>query len=76
MTYTASAALPYFDAARAVSGVRGQLRLLAAADATAPDWDTLRVTGPDEVIGLHGRVWCEWTAAVDARAGVHEAARP
>lgn len=51
----------------AVSGLRGQLRLLAANDETVPDWTTLRVTGPDEVVGRHGIVWYEWRAAVDAR---------
>lgn len=66
MTYNATAALPYIDPERAVSGLRGQLRLLAGQDNTVPDWNTLRVFGPDEVVGQYGRVWYEWTAAVDA----------
>lgn len=65
MTYTATAALPYVDAARAVSGLRGQLRMLAQGDGAVPNWATLRVAGPDEVVGRYGVVWYEWTAAVD-----------
>lgn len=67
VTYTATAALPYVDAARAVSGLRGQLRMLAQGDDANPDWDTLRVEGPAEVTGRHKVVWFEWTATVDAR---------
>jgi hypothetical protein len=66
VTYTATAALPYVDAPRAVSGLRGQLRILAQGEGAVPDWATLRVTGPDEVVGRHGVAWYEWTAAVDA----------
>jgi hypothetical protein len=66
MTYAAKAALPFPDAQRAVSGLRGQLRLLIANDGRTPDWETLRVTEPVEVIGQHGRVWYEWTATVAA----------
>lgn len=65
MTYTVTATLPYVHAARAVSGLRGQLRMLAQNDGALPDWASLRVAGPDEVIGRHGVVWYEWTAAVD-----------
>lgn len=65
MTYTATAALPYGSADRAVAGLRGQLRLLAANDNTVPDSTTLRVIGPDEVVGGHGVVWYEWHGAVD-----------
>jgi hypothetical protein len=64
MTYTARAALPFPDAHRAVSGLRGQLRLLVSNDDRTPDWDTLRITEPVEVIGAHGRVCYEWTATV------------
>jgi hypothetical protein len=66
MTYTAKAALPFPDAHRAVSGLRGQLRLLVSNDGRTPDWETLRVTEPVQVIGQHGRVWYEWTATVQA----------
>lgn len=69
MTYTATAALPYVDADRAVSGLRGQLRMLADGDGAVPDWATLRVVGPDEVVGRHGVVWYEWTGAVDVSSG-------
>ena len=67
VTYTAIAALPQVDAASAVAGLRGQLRRLAGVDSTVPDWATLRVLGPDEVVRDRGEVWYEWTAAVDAR---------
>jgi hypothetical protein len=46
--------------------------LLVSDDGRTPDWDTLRITEPVEVIGQHGRVWYEWTATVDAQ---HEVAR-
>ena len=49
---------------------RAQLRELAAAEGTAPDRSTLHVAGPDQVIGLHGVIWYEWT--VDAQ---HDVAR-
>lgn len=66
MTYTATAAQPYVDAARTVSDVRGELRKLAAGEDATVDWSALRVTGPDEVIGRHGVTWYEWTAVVKA----------
>jgi hypothetical protein len=59
-------ALPYVDASRAVSGLRGQLRMLAQGDGAVPNWATLRVAGPDQVVGRHGVVWYEWSAEVDA----------
>lgn len=70
MTYRAKAALPYMDAERAVSGLRGELRKLAAAEGAAVDWSTLRVVGPDEVIGAHGVVWYEWCATADLQEEV------
>ena len=66
MHYKAAAAVPYVDPARAVSELRGQLRVLAGIDGATPDWPTLRVDGPVEVIGVQGRVWYEWTATVAA----------
>lgn len=39
--------------------------MLAQDDGAVPDWATLRVAGPDEVVGRHGVVWHEWTAEVD-----------
>jgi hypothetical protein len=73
VTYNATAALPYIDPERAVSGLKGQLRLIAGQDNTVPDWNTLRVFGPDEVVGQHSRVWYEWTAAVDAQDAAPQA---
>ena len=66
MTYTAKAALPFPDAHQAVPGLRGQLRRLVTNDGRRPEWATLRVVGPVEVVGARGRVWYEWTATVDA----------
>jgi hypothetical protein len=66
MIYEAAAALPYVDRERATRGLRGQLRARAANDAATPDWTTLKVDGPSEAPGLHGRFWYEWTAVVHA----------
>lgn len=67
MSYRATAALPYLDHQRAVTGLRGPLAKLAAEHGATPDWSTLRVAGPDEVIGARGAVWYEWTATVDGQ---------
>lgn len=72
MTYRAKAVLPYKDADRAVSGLRGHLRTLAAEEGATVDWSTLRTGGPDEVMGRHGITWYEWVASVDRQ---DEAAR-
>ncbi len=66
MIYRAAAALPYPDRDRATAGLRGQLRLMVLAGGTTPDWSTLIVEGPVETPGLHGRVWFEWSASVEA----------
>lgn len=73
MAYQANTALPYIDRDRAVTALRGHLRKLAADERAAPDWSTLRVSGPDEVVGAHGVVWYEWSATVNAHG---EAASP
>jgi hypothetical protein len=65
-TYTAKAALHFPEAHRAVSGLPGQLRLLISHDGRTPDWETLRVTEPVEVIGQPGRIWYKKTATVQA----------
>lgn len=67
VTYKATASYPSIDSERAVAALRGDLRMAAARDGTAPDWSTLRITGPTEVIGAQGRVWYEWAATVDGR---------
>jgi len=41
---------------------------MALADGTHPDWSTLMVEGPVEVLDLRGRAWFEWTATVEADA--------
>lgn len=72
MTYKATATLPFPNTDMAVSGLRGRLRMMAAENGAVPDWSTLLVTGPTERAGLHGVVWYEWRATVDAQ---HEPAR-
>ena len=69
--YVAAAALPYVGRERAAAGLRSQLRLMALAAAATPDWSTLTVPGPTEVLGARGRVWCEWTATVEVAGGEH-----
>jgi hypothetical protein len=66
MEYRAAAAYPYPHRERATAGLRGQLRLLTGGDGFLPDWSTLVVEGPSEAAGLHGRIWFEWTATVEA----------
>ena len=64
MEYRAAAALPYDDRERAIAGLCGQLRLMAVAAGGTPNWSTLEVRGPVQVVGLHRAVWHEWTATV------------
>jgi hypothetical protein len=64
--FTARTSLPHLDEARAVSGLRTELREQAAAHWQVADWSTLEVTGPVEVIGASGRTWYRWTATVEA----------
>ena len=66
--FTARTALPYLDEVRAVSGLREELREQAAAHWQVPDWSTLEVTGPTEVVGASGRTWYRWAATVTAKA--------
>lgn len=70
MTYKATASYPYIDSAEAVAALRSELRVAAARDGATPDWSTIRVTGPTEVVGARGRVWYEWAATVDLRSGL------
>ena len=37
---------------------------MALAGGGTPDWTTMVVQGPTEVVGLHGRTWFQWTATV------------
>ena len=66
MKYRASAVLPYAHRERAVAGLRGQLRVMAVAGGTTPDWTTLAVEGPTMAPSLRGRTWFEWAATVEA----------
>jgi hypothetical protein len=65
--FTARTVLPYLDEVRAVLGLRGELREQAAAHWQVPDWSTLEVTGPTEVVGASGPTWYRW-ATVTAKA--------
>jgi hypothetical protein len=69
VTYRTTAAYPYVNAERALAALRGHLRMAAAGDGAVPDWSTLRVTGPIEIVGARGIVWFEWRATVDVQAG-------
>ena len=68
VTFTATAAYPYVDRARAAAGLRGQLRELAAGSDGEPDWSTFVIDGPTKHVGLHGRVWFVWTATLATEA--------
>src|SRR5436305_1137365 len=80
MTYTAKAALPFPDAHRAVSDLRGQLRLLLSDDGRSPYVETLRITEPVEVIGAHVRVATSgpppWRRPGELRRGRRDGHRP
>ena len=65
--FTARTALPFLDEVRAVIGLRGELQEQAAAHWQVPDWPTLEVTGPIEIVGASGRTWYRWAATVTAR---------
>ncbi|WP_139220542.1 hypothetical protein [Trujillonella endophytica] len=67
MQFAARVSLPVLDEARAVFGLRGDLREQAARHWQVPDWTTLDVTGPTEVVGASGRTWYRWKATVDAK---------
>jgi hypothetical protein len=67
--YRAAAALPHEDRIRALDGLRGQLRIMAVAAGTTPDWTTLVVAGPDEVAGAQEPTRFEWHASVVVHGG-------
>ncbi|MGY1915246.1 hypothetical protein ABC795_09590 [Blastococcus sp. HT6-30] len=62
--YRAAAALPFDDRDRVTAGLRGQLRVMAAAAGADPDWSTLRVEGPVRVGKYRGVGLSEWSATV------------
>ena len=64
MIYRAAAALPHENRTEALDGLRGQLRVMAVAAGATPDWTTLTVAGPDEVVGAQQRMRFEWHASV------------
>jgi hypothetical protein len=72
-TYSATTALPYPHLERATAGLRAELRhrLLAAEVDELPDWSTLEVRGPVEVLDGLGRTWFEYEATVAGRVIAH-----
>jgi hypothetical protein len=68
MRFEAAAAVPALDPHHAVHDLRLRLRRMATAAGATPDWSTLAVEGPAEVVGTDGRVRYEWTAIVSAAA--------
>jgi hypothetical protein len=73
MQFTARVTLPRLDEARAVAGLRADLREQAAAHWQAADWSTLEITGPVEVVGASGRTWYRWSATVEAHSRTRQA---
>ncbi|MGY2130380.1 hypothetical protein [Blastococcus sp. SYSU DS0617] len=72
MMYRAAAALPFDDPAMATAGLRGQLRVMAAAAGAFPDWSTLEVEGPIRQVEHRGRDLSEWTATVRVTGACHD----
>ena len=66
MLYRAAASLPTEDAEQATAELRGQLRIIAGAVGSTPDWTTFRVDGPTHVPGWDGPSRFEWSATVSA----------
>jgi hypothetical protein len=62
----AAAALPDDDRQRAVGELRSQLCTMAGAAEATPDWTTLTVTGPVEMVGADDAARYEWSATVTA----------
>ena len=67
--YRAAAALPFDDRDRVTAGLRGQLRVIAAAAGADPDWSTLRVEGPVRGGEHRGTGLSEWAATVVVPGG-------
>lgn len=66
MTYRSQARRSSADRDSAVVDLRAELKARATAEGAAPDWSTLRVTGPEVLVGADGDVCYQWTAVVDA----------
>ncbi len=69
MLYRAAASLPTEDREQASAELRGQLRVIAGAVGSTPDWTTFRVNGPTHVPGRGGQSRFEWSATVSAEDG-------
>jgi hypothetical protein len=66
VTFHATVAHPYADREHAVSGLRDRLvAVTARASAGTPDWSTLVVGDPQEVVDDHSRTWYVWLATVE-----------
>ena len=66
MLYRAAASLRTEDPEQASAELRGQLRVIADAVGSTPDWTTFRVDGPTRVAGWGGQTRFEWSATVSA----------
>lgn len=66
MLYRAAASLPTEDREHASAELHEQLRVIAGAVGSTPDWATFHVDGPARVPGRGGRCWFEWSATVSA----------
>ena len=62
-TFRATVAYPYDNQDHATAALRGALRLKVPAE-PGPDWSTLQVTGPEELIDARGNVWFEYRGEV------------
>ncbi len=69
MLYRAAASLSTEDREQASAELRGQLRVIADAVGSTPDWTTFRVNGPTHVPGWGGQSRFEWSATVSAEDG-------
>ena len=66
MLYRAAASLPTEDREQASAELRGQLRVIADAVGSTPDWTTFRLNGPTHVPEWGGPSRFEWSATVSA----------
>ncbi len=66
MLYRAAASLLTEDREQASAELRGQLRVIADAVGSTPDWTTFRVDGPTQAPGWGGLSRFEWSATVSA----------
>jgi hypothetical protein len=66
-TVSATTSLPYEHVERATAGLRAKLRYKLLDLGTAPDWSTLKVSGPVTTIDGMGRPWFEYRVRAEPR---------